>query len=325
MRALAAFVSVALLVGCEPRGNAVFDEDAGADGGADAGPLPACTNVPKAPADRPPGAPKPIADATGVSALAVDEREVFIAGVVGGRPGLYAVPKEGGATRRVSTHKLSELESDGEWLYGDGMVIAKATGNSLVYEEGAAHAGHDATSVFLVSQRGEIVRVNIDGSGGRVVLATGGLDGATLRDGYVYWTGRDVRDEVRPDTLFRVPTRGGAVESVAIVGLDPNIAIDCHYVYVFGDNYRATGQTGASLARMRLGGGPVTPFATLPNGSLFVDAASLYSVSDKAIWRISLATGAATNIKGQYNARRFAVGDDAVYWSGPEGVVRAPK
>ena len=306
-------------------------EIAAVDGGArgDTGPLPACTNVPPAPADRPPSTPTVLAAATNVTALAVDEQEVFFAGLVDRKPALHAIPKKGGALRKVSATAPSRLESDGPWLYGDGIRIDKSNGTVMVYDTNGSHVGHDEGAVYLVVERNALIRINKSGSGERKELASNVPREATLRDGYVYWRGsRGTAMEGRTPTLFRVPTRGGPVEMVSVGGDGDSVAIDCHHVYVSQFDSDAVGsQSPNALGRMRLGGGPVASVVVIPDHSeqLFVDAASLYAVSDLAIWRVSLATGAPTHVKGVYEGRQFAIGDDAVYWSGPDGVMRADK
>ena len=118
------------------------------------------------------------------------------------------------------------------------------------------------------------------------------------------------------------------MEMVRVGGVGDSVAIDCHHVYLSLFDADALGSMGPNaLGRMRLGGGPVAPFVEIADRSekLFVDAASLYAVSNRAIWRVSLATGAPTQVKGVYEGRQFAIGDDAVYWSGPDGLMRAAK
>ncbi len=323
-RAIAGPAFAALVVACSDGEIAAVDAGAGAD----AGPLPACTNVPSAPSDRPPSTPTVLAAATTVTALAVDEQEVFFAGLVDGKPALHAIPKKGGALRKVSATAPSHLESDGPWLYGDGIRIDKSNGTVMVYDTSAAHVGHDEGAVYLVVEQNALIRINKGGSGERIELARNVPRQATLRDGYVYWRGTRGSVQERTPTLFRVPTRGGPVETVSVGGFGEGVAIDCHHVYFSLFDSDAFGSTVPNaVGRMRLGGGPVAPVVGIADRSdqLFVDAASLYAVSNRAIWRVSLATGAPTQVKGLYEGRQFAIGDDAVYWSGPDGVMRAEK
>jgi hypothetical protein len=322
------------LTGCGGRTELRVGSDASPDDGVvrsdasapGAGPA-ACPGLAAAPADRPPSPAEHVAFGDGISAVAVDDQEIFYSAGPGGfgSTTLHAAQKRGAAIREVAPILAHHLRVDEEFIWAGGggyglQRIRKRDGAIERVDTDAFDFDIDDTNVYWTRLFAGVWRRSKAG-GPPAQLASGdesnAFQGISVYDGWVHWV------EYGDDRILRVRAEGGDVEVLAEREHFPRTVVaDCRDVYFSIGNY------GEQIRKLRVGSMP-TAFASV-GGAIALDTASLYVQNTAETWRVSLATGKVTSLGGGSDQQGLATGslavdDEHVYWAAGSELMRARK
>lgn len=311
-------VLVGTLAGC---GGAVAGGDGSSSGDP---PREVCADAVPAGTDHAPGSAETLVAASSLTALAIDDEEVFFASADGATP-LSAARKSGHGNRvvaRIGAYRIV-VHGDELWVGGGGrdlLRVDKRTGESKPFAgDGVFDFAVDDSAVYVANLALGIERID-RASKDRTLLATGaGAQGLSLRDGWVYWA------DYGADRIMRVRTTGGPAETLATGEHFPrSVVADCHDVYFSIGNY------GETLRRMPLDRSTRPSTVARVGGSFVLDQRSAWIQNAEHTARVSLASGAVDELPGGGGypggvPAPIAVDASAVYWITAKGVERAPK